>query len=152
MQELNQLIGIKLLTSGLLENLVLSPNFQGGANARFAPLRTPMIRLSHRPQPSGREVHGEVDGLDIGGQHGRLFVVLRQTHRPQKGPCAICVRGAETSDTVAEAVRPNPRCSRKGHSRRVGAGDERTESRGVVETLRLPSVICPERRTYVVVG
>jgi len=30
MQELNQLIGIKLLTSGLLENLVLSPNFQGG--------------------------------------------------------------------------------------------------------------------------
>jgi len=28
------------------------------------------IRLSHRPERSGRAVHGEVDGLDIGGQHG----------------------------------------------------------------------------------
>ena len=30
LQELNQLIGIKLLTSDVLEILVLSPNFQGG--------------------------------------------------------------------------------------------------------------------------
>jgi len=29
------LIGIELLTSSFLENLVLSPNFQGGENARF---------------------------------------------------------------------------------------------------------------------
>ena len=41
------------------------------------------IRLSHRPEPSGHAVHGEVDGLDIGGQHGRRFVLLRHTHRPQ---------------------------------------------------------------------
>jgi len=42
------------------------------------------IRLSHRPEPSGHAVHGEVDGLDIGGQHGRRFVLLRHTHMPQR--------------------------------------------------------------------
>ena len=31
------------------------------------------IRLSHRPEPSGRAVLGEVDGLDIGGRHRRRF-------------------------------------------------------------------------------
>jgi len=35
LQEINQLIGHELLTSSFLENLVLSPNFQGGENARF---------------------------------------------------------------------------------------------------------------------
>jgi len=30
--------------------------------------------------------------------------------------------GAKTSDTGAEAVNPDPGCSRKGHSRRVGVG------------------------------
>jgi len=33
------------------------------------------IRLSHRPELSGRAVHEEVDGLDIRGQHGRQFVL-----------------------------------------------------------------------------
>jgi len=28
------------------------------------------ILLCHRPEPSGRVVHEEVDGLDIRGQHG----------------------------------------------------------------------------------
>jgi len=41
------------------------------------------IRLSHRPEPSGPVVHDEVDGLDIGGQHCRPFVLLRHTHRSQ---------------------------------------------------------------------
>jgi len=42
---------------------------------------------------------------------------------------------AETSDTGAEAVKSNPHCSRKGHSRRMGGdvGDESTESRSVVQ-------------------
>ena len=48
------------------------------------------IRLSHRPEPSGRVVHGEVDGLDIGGQRGRRFVLLCPTHRPQGRPYPIC--------------------------------------------------------------
>jgi len=37
LQKFNQIIEIKLLTSGLLEILVLGANFQG-ANGRFAPL------------------------------------------------------------------------------------------------------------------
>jgi len=47
------------------------------------------IRLSHRPEPSGRVVHGGVDGLDSGGRHGRRFV-LRHTHTPQRRPYPIC--------------------------------------------------------------
>jgi len=30
------------------------------------------------------------DGLDIGGQHGRRFVLLSHTHRPQRKPYPIC--------------------------------------------------------------
>ena len=37
LQELNQLIEIALLTSCFLENFDFRPNFQGRANARFAP-------------------------------------------------------------------------------------------------------------------
>jgi len=44
------------------------------------------IQMSHCPEPSGRAVHG----LDIEGQHGRRFVLLRHTQRPQRRPCAIC--------------------------------------------------------------
>ena len=51
--------------------------------------------------------------------------------------------GVETSDTGAEAVEPDQVSSWEGHSRRVGAGvgDENAESRSVVQTLRIPSVI-----------
>jgi len=45
------------------------------------------IRL---PAPSGRAVHEEVDGLDIGGQHGRRFVLLRHTRRLQRRKYPIC--------------------------------------------------------------
>ena len=49
------------------------------------------IRLSHRPEPSSRAVHEEVDGLGIEGQNSRRFVLLHHTHRPQKGQYNICV-------------------------------------------------------------
>jgi len=44
-------------------------------------------------------------------------------------------------------VKPDPRCSWKGHPRRVDAdvGDESAESCGVVQPLRIPSVIHPVR-------
>ena len=48
-----------------------------------------VIWLSHCPEPSDLAVRGEVDGLDIGGQHGRRFV-LRHTHRPQRRTYPIC--------------------------------------------------------------
>jgi len=65
-----------------------------------------VIRLSHRPEPSGHAVHGKVDGLDIGGQHGRRFVLLR--HRGGHTP--FVQAGVETSNTGAETVTPDP-CS-----------------------------------------
>jgi len=48
------------------------------------------IRLSHRPEPTGHAVHGKVDRLDIGGQHGLRSVPLRHSHKTQKGPYPIC--------------------------------------------------------------
>ena len=71
-----------------------------------------LSRLSHHPEPSGR---GEVDGLDIEGQHGRRFV-LRRTHRPQNGHTPFVQAGAETSETGEEAVKPDPGSSWEGHS------------------------------------
>ena len=47
--------------------------------------------------------------------------------------------------------KPDPGSSWEGHSGRVGTGDETVESCGVVLPLRIPLVICPLRRTYVVV-
>jgi len=41
------------------------------------------------------------------------------------------------SDTSVEAVKPKPRHSWKGHSERVGAGDESTESCRVVQPLHI---------------
>jgi len=60
--------------------------------------------------------------------------------------------GEETSDTGAEAIEPDPRCSWEG-SRRVGAdvGDENAESRKVDRPLRIPLVMRLERCTSVVV-
>jgi len=100
--------------------------------------------LSHRPEPSGHVVYGEVDGKDSGGQHGRRFVLLRI--RPcmqsmgrsmdwrlednmvddlffcarltgRRGGHTLFVQaGAETSDNGAEAVKPDPGSSWEGHS------------------------------------
>jgi len=53
------------------------------------------IRLCHRPKPLGHAVHGQVDGLDIGGRHGQRFVLLRHTHRPQRGLYPICTSRSE---------------------------------------------------------
>ena len=51
------------------------------------------------------------------------------------------------SDTGAEVVNPEPGSSSEGH---VSAGDENAESCGAVCPLHIPSIICPLRRTYVV--
>jgi len=109
--------------------------------------------LSHHPEPPGRAVHEEVDGLDTDGQRGRRLVLLRHSHRPRRGHAPFVQAGAETSNTGVEAVKPDPRCSWKSHPEGVGAivGDESTESRGGVRPLRIPLVIRLERRTYVVV-
>ena len=60
--------------------------------------------------------------------------------------------GVETSNTGAEVVKPDLG-SWEGHSRvgRSGVGDENAEACGIVRPLRIPLVIHPLRRTYVVV-
>jgi len=40
----------------------------------------------------------------------------------RRGHTPLVLAGAESSDTGAEAVKPDPRCFCQGHSRRVGAG------------------------------
>jgi len=65
------------------------------------------IRLSHRQEPSSHAVHGEVDGLVIGGQRVQRFVCLCHTHRPQRRPYPFLQAGAETPDNHGEAVKPD---------------------------------------------
>jgi len=61
----------------------------------------------HHPEPSGRAVHRDADGLDIGGQHGRRLVLLRHTQRPKRRTYPICTNMSRKSDTGAEAVKPD---------------------------------------------
>ena len=58
---------------------------------------------------------------------------------PGRRPTPFVEAGRETSDTGAEAVKPDPRC----RSGRVCAniGDESTESRSAVQPIRISSVI-----------
>jgi len=90
--------------------------------------------LFHRPELSGCAVHGEVDELDIGEQHGWRFV-LSHTYRPQRRPYPFVQVGAQTPDTGAEAVEPDTSCSWEDHSgvEGAGVGDENAE-----ELPRLP--------------
>jgi len=118
--------------------------------------------------------------VSVGDKHGRKFV-LRHTPRPKRRLYPICTSrpwtsalqalaclhwlfvnkfnsiqaGAKTSDTGAEAVKPDPGSSWEGHSEWMGAGvgvgDENSESCGAIRPLHIPLVIRPLRRTYVVV-
>jgi len=66
------------------------------------------IRLPHRLELSDHAVHGEVDGLDIGGQHGRRFVLMPTFTGRRGGHTPFVHTGAETSDTGAKAVKLDP--------------------------------------------
>ena len=87
--------------------------------------------------------HNMVDGL--------FFCKTLTGRRGDQNP--FVQAGAETSDTGAEAVKPDPGSSWEGHSRKVGTGvwNENAESCGVVRPLRIPLKIRSLRRTYVVV-
>jgi len=66
------------------------------------------IQLSHRPAPSGHADHGEVDGLDLGGQHGRRLFFCATLTGHRGGHTPFVQAGVETPDTSAEAVEPDP--------------------------------------------
>jgi len=71
-----------------------------------------------------------------------LFFCATLTGR-REGHTPFVQAQAETSDTVAEAVEPDPGSSWEGHSGGVGAGvgDESAESCGVVRPLRRTHVV-----------
>jgi len=52
------------------------------------------IRLSHHPEPSGRAVHREVNGLDIGGERGRRLVDSHTQPHTEHFHLAMCLHGS----------------------------------------------------------
>ena len=99
-------------------------------------------------QSMGRSMDWTLEDNMVDG----LFFCATLTGR-RGGHTPFAQAGAETSDTSAEAVEPDPDSSWEGHSGWVGAGvgDENAEFYGVFRPLRIPLVIRPLRRTYVVV-
>jgi len=74
------------------------------------------IQLSHRPAPSGRADHEEVDGVDVmDNMVDGLFFCATLTDR-RGGHTPFVQTGVETSDTGAGAVETDPSSSWKGHS------------------------------------
>jgi len=80
-----------------------------------------------------------------------LFFCATLTDR-RGGHIPFAQAGAETSNTGAEAVKPDPGSSWECHSGEVGAGvrDENSKACGIVRPLHIPLVI-RLRHMYVVV-
>jgi len=85
-----QVFPLHLLLRQFFITLLDRNRSQGSSWAALSHRPKPSGRLSYCPKPSGRAVHEKFDGLDIGGQHGWRFVLLRHTHRPQRRPYPIC--------------------------------------------------------------
>ena len=94
--------------------------------------------LSHRPEPSSR---AEVDGLNIGGQHGRRFVLLRHTH--------VCSSRSGNVQHRCGGGWAGPTLLSEGSFQEGGCWCQgwKSEFRSVVQPFRLPLVIRPKRRT-----
>jgi len=84
---------------------------------------------------------------------GRLFFCATFTGRRGCHIPHLYKQERKRPTPVQRRSKSDPCCFWQDHSRRVDAdvGDESTESRGVVQLLRIPLVIRPLRRTYVVV-
>ena len=108
--------------------------------------------MSHHPEPSGHAIQGEADGLDIGGQQGQT-VCSPAPHSQAAEEATPHLYKQEWKCQTQVRRQLDPGSSREGHSKGVGAGvgDETAEPCGVVHPLYIPLVICPLRRTYVVV-
>ena len=105
-----------------------------------------IVQNRHAVQSTRRSVGWTLEDNMVDG----LFFCVTLKGR-WRGHTPFVQAGAEVSEGE-EAVKLDPRCSWQGHSGRVGAGvgNESTESRKVVQPLRLHLVIRPVRRTYVV--
>jgi len=98
-------------------------------------------------QSMGRSMDWTLQDIMVDGLFCATLTGRRGGHTP------FVQAGAETSDTGVEAFKPDPSSSGEGHSGSVGAGvgDENAESCGAVRPPRIPVVIRPPRRMYVVV-
>jgi len=98
-------------------------------------------------QSMGRSIDWTLEDNMVDG----LFLCATFTGR-RGGHTPFVQTGAETSDTGAEVVKLDPRCSRQGHFKRWMPMSKMTVGRSVVfPTLRIPLVIRPDRCTSVVV-
>jgi len=70
--------------------------------------------LPHRLETSGRAIHVEIDGLDIGGQHGSM--VCSSSPHSQAADAAISHLYKQKGE------RPTPVGRREGRSRGMAAG------------------------------
>ena len=79
-----------------------------------------------------------------------LFFCTSPTGR-RGGHTPFVRAGPEASDTRAEAVKPDPRCSWQDHYGKMGAGvrDENAKSHKIVQPLLIPLVV--RQCAYVVV-
>jgi len=82
---------------------------------------------------------------------GLFFCATLTDRRGDRNP--FVQAGAELSDTGAKADKPDPHCSSKNHSGRVGVGvgDESVKSGRVIQPFCIPLMIRPERRTSITV-
>ena len=81
---------------------------------------------------------------------GLFFCATLTDHRGGNTP--FVQAGAETSNTGAEAVNPDPGSTLEGHSEGgASVGDENAEAYAIVRQLHIPLVIRPLCRTHVVV-
>jgi len=116
-----------------------------GAGVQW-PFTCLIVQNRQAMQSMGRSLDWTMEDNMADGLFCTILTGRRGGHIPFVQP------GSETSDTGAEAVKPDPGSSWDGHSGRVGTGvgDENVESCGAVPPLRIPLVIRPLRRTYVV--
>ena len=101
-------VGLLLFERVLLLSIASPPRSRGRCSAA--------IRLSHRPEPSGRVVCG--GAMDWAVEDDMVDCLFRAILTGRRGDHTPFLQaGAETSDTGAEAVEPDPGSSWEGHSR-----------------------------------
>ena len=132
-------------TIGLSHIFKLYPtHFSRGAKILLRGLRPPCATPSYVPavQSMRRSMDWTVEDNTVDG----LFSCATLTRAEEVIPHLY-----KQPDTGVEAVKPDPGSSWEGHSGGVEGGCENAESCRVVRTLRVPFVIRPVRRMYVVV-
>ena len=80
------------------------------------------IQLSHHPKPSGCAVQSMRRSVDWTLEDNMVdgFIFCDTLRGLRSGHASFVQAGEETSNTGAEAVKPDPSCSWMGHSKKMG--------------------------------